>query len=1064
MAFRNKEWHPPDRLEVGKSIKDRMSLSEISMDSLKEVLSYAQFSALNEVVAPDTAEDNDLAKDFKLVNAAYYDNIKKFAHTVSKTETVNIVLPVYNSLHLVRECISAVVKETHWPYHLTIVDDASDRFTNNELAKIVANYPGSMTLLTNKRNRGFSATVNRGVKFYESQSKYTCYLNSDVLVTPYWLTKMVMALNANPRNKIVNPVTNNTAVINVNMSPGYSYQNMNKALEESSARRYPEIMPTGFCFLFENSLIKTVGYLDEGYKSFGEETAMWMQTITYSDGKTFDRWRSVLADDTYVFHQRSASFATLGEEQHANIRKVSSARFRQMWPNWGLWNKSIGTKAIEHLRKGQNFIDLKRLSNGPSVCFVTHSIESCGGMHYIADIVNQMNSMGWDARVAYILREGKPAGEPIAELRTAPIVFNSIDSFIEKFTEFAFDNGTVIAATSELAGPVAKLCELNNKLTPVLHVQSYEPGLVSEPEISDALKNNFSYIPNVVSSSEWITKEIESLENFKGKVITTISPGVDRDIFHPIDRDLGDERLTVMINLNGLYPFKGADRGMILAQTLINLANSNNKELRILALNVTSITGMPEVLCQGAVSLTRVAKLLATETDLFVDPSLNHSYGMPALEAIACGVPVISWNNKGIKEYLSEHDTVFPNDTSPVKLAEIVYSALFTDGALKKIAKHQHDLVTVDKHDRKLSVDKFIKCLQKNFCYKSERKNIVVVTPHMRKHGGPTTIITLANELAKKGHNVTIATVYSDLNPEVVTYTDLPIILLNQDPAKIPNCDLLITNSDNPLNPSFSKLCPQAKKTIMLKLSHNPRFKQLEEVGLNCKWDAIVTSSQWLADACKSPTTDWNYPSSEAHRIGWFHYNFELMRRSLKRKKFRTLSNNDPVVISTLIHSHPTKGAVDAGNIFAAIKRAHGDKVKLYGVGEIPPTAIKLAIPGMEYVYQPSRTEMADLMFKTDIWLGCSHGEGLGRLALEAMTGVAACVLTDTKSEYAVDGENSLLAPIGDVERLANHVNELLQDVQLRQKIATAGYMTAKAMSDPSDMIDELEKVIANVC
>lgn len=1071
MAFRGKEWQPPNPADVGDFIKDRMSLTELSMDSLKEVMSYAQFETLSagDGTFPSLVSEAP-AKTLALVNEAYYKNLKNFAGTIGPTETVNIVLPVYNSLHLVKECVDSVLRETHWPYHLTIVDDASDKYVNLELERIAAKHHKKITLLTNKKNRGFSATVNRGVKSYEEHSKYTCYLNSDVIVTPYWLTKMIVALNANPRNKIVNPVTNNTAVINVNMNPGYSFQAMNEVLEKSAARRYPEIMPTGFCFLFANSLIKQVGYLDEAYKNFGEETDFWMRTITWTDGKTYDRFRAVLADDTYVFHQRGASYATLGDEQHLNFRKLASGRFRQTWPNWGLWNKTIGTKAIDHIRKSHTTEELKETTTKalrPSVCFVTHSTEACGGMHYIADIVNRINAIGGDARVVQIQRENKQIGEAVGELRTAPIIFASVETFLLSFSRTVFEHGVVIAATSELAPHVAALCANNPKLTPVLHVQSYEPALVTDAEESKKFETNFSHIPKIISSSSWITKELEELPGFTGEILDTINPGVDRDIFYPTGRELGDDRPTVMVSINGQYPFKGAERGVLFAQALSTLAKKNHKELRILALHATAVEGASNILCQGNLPRTRVARLLASEVDLFVDPALNHSYGMPALEAISCGVPVIGWDNRGIREYLpkgyTESDVIVPNDVRPQKLAELAYQVIFTEGAMAKLAKHQSKVATIDAHDRKISVDRFIDVLQTNFSPNVDRKKIVVVTPHLRKHGGPTTILTLANGLAKQGHDVTVATVYSDLNPEVVKFTDLPIVLLEQDPTRIPACDLLITNSDNPLNASFSKLCPQAKKTIMLKLSHNPRFKELEEIGLNCPWDAIVTSTKWLADVCMNPEPGWNFKPVPATRIGWSHYNFESMRRNPKRKKIRALSAIDPIVVTTLIHGHPSKGSMDAGHIFAALKKAHGDKVKLYGVGEIPVADVKLQIPGMEYIYHPSRDEMAELLFKTDIWVGCSHGEGLGRMALEAMTGLAACVLTDTKAEYVVDGVNALVAPIGGLNVLANHINNLAMDPELRRSIAQAGFQTAKAMSDPTDMIEKLEEVIANV-
>lgn len=1067
MSFRGKQWAPPDPEQVAEFIKDKMSLTELSLDSLKDLLSNNQLEILTGEV--DNYEEDDKVseiaeenlKNLRVANKTYYATLARL--DVNMLETVNIVLPVYNSIHLTEACIKAVLENTTWPYHLTIVDDASDKHTNDVLLSYAEKHPDKISLITNRKNKGFAATVNRGVKAREAQSKYTCLLNSDVLVTPLWLTKMVMALNSDKRNKIVNPVTNNTAVINVPMSSGYSYQAMNASLEQAAVRKYPEIMPTGFCFMFPNSLIKTIGYMDEAYANFGEETDFWMRTVTYSNGNTFDSWRAVLADDTYVFHQRGASYATLGEEIHMNLRKTASARFRAAWPSFNVWNKSITTKAIDLLKRKRGVKELSAIMGKlkkPSVCYVVHSPENCGAMHYIADIVNHINDNGGDARVAVILREDRPEQEPVAELRSHPIVFKSAERFQDEFVSRVFQSGLVIAATSELSLEVSALCKANQGLTSLLHAQSYEPALVDDPQIAKSLTTNFNAVENIISSSDWITKAI-------GKpVIGTVNPGVDRSIFYPGDRMNGDERPTVMFALNGAYPFKGANRGIVAAQSLLHLAKKRGKDIRILGYGANAITGVPDIVCAGYAARTRIARLLSTEVDIFVDPALNHSYGMPSLEAIACGVPVVGWDNQGIREYLpkgymTDKDVIHPNDTPPMQIAERIFDLLFDDEGRKKIADVQAKTALIKNHDRHLSVEKFTKLIYDTFGTKSGSKKIVVVTPHLRKHGGPTTILTLANELAKRGHEVTVATVYADINPEVVHYTDLPVVLLRQSAANIPPCDLIITNSDNPLNQEISNI--QGCKKIMLKLSHNPRFKQLEEIGLQCKWDAIITSSQWLVDVCENPTPAWNYKPVKATRVGWFHYNFEKMRRSSKRKKFRGANELDPVIISTLIHAHPSKGSIEAGQIFASLKKAYGNKIHLIGVGEIPPKDVKLDIPGMEYVYAPSRDELADLLFKSDIWLSCSHSEGLGRMTLEAMTGVAACVLTDTGAEFVNDGENAMVRPVGDVTALAEAVRDLIIDQHKRREMAITGFATAKKMSDSVDFGDSLEKVIEDV-
>lgn len=1053
---------PPDPAQVEAHIKDRLCLTELNSETIANLIASNDFFFQDEESVQELQEEHAAA--IRAANKSYYNSLALFESTIKDDEAVNIVIPVYNSIHLVDDCIRSVVKNTRWPHRITLVDDASDAYTNTVLQGWANAYPNQITLITNRKNKGFAASVNRGIKAFEGITKYTCLLNSDVLVTPMWLTKMVMALNADPRNKIVNPATNNTALINVPMNEGFSYQAMNASIEQGTSRRYPEIMPTGFCFMFPNSVLKTIGYMDEAYANFGEETDWWMRVVSYSDGKTFDRWRAVLADDTYVFHQRGASYATLGEEIHASLRRTASSRFRTAWPTFGVWNKCISVpKSIGPLKKKRGLKEYTAVTGNlkkPSICFVVHSAESCGAMHYIADIINEVNARGGDAKLAVVARKDHELKEPTAELREAPIVFKSIDDFKANFRERVFQRGVVIAATSELAPYVYDICsDEGSGLIPVLHVQSYEPVLVPA-DMLDNVKKNFDLIPNIISSSSWITKAMGK------KVLDTINPGVDRKLFYPADRLKGDDRPTVTFVLNSNYPFKGSNRGVLVAQALNKLAQQDGFELRILAYGSNIVNGAPEIVCQGVPARTRISRLLNTETDIFVDPALNHSYGMPALEAIAAGVPVVGWDNQGIREYLpkgyTDEDYIFPNTTPPAQMAQRIYELLKDEGKRKAVAETQAKAALIKNHDRKVGVAKFIECIDKNFGAKASAKKIVVVTPHLRKHGGPTTILTLANELARRGHDVSVATVYSDINPEVVRYTDLPVVLLKETIDNLPECDLLITNSDNPLNPAFSQT-KKAKRKILLKLSHNPRFKALEEMGLNCKWDAIVTSSQWLADVCENVTPGWNYKPTKATRIGWFHYNFPVMRRNIKRKKFPGEDSPEPVVLSTLIHAHPSKGSAEASMVFLNIKKQFGDRVHMVGIGEVPPQEVKINIPDMEYIYSPGREELADLFFKTDIWLGCSHTEGLGRMALEAMTGAAACVLTDTGAEFVEHGNNALVAPVGDIQSLSSHIHSLIVDPKLRQEIATNGYYTAKKKADPTDLGDRLEKVIQDV-
>jgi glycosyltransferase involved in cell wall biosynthesis len=431
---------------------------------------------------------------------------------------------------------------------------------------------------------------------------------------------------------------------------------------------------------------------------------------------------------------------------------------------------------------------------------------------------------------------------------------------------------------------------------------------------------------------------------------------------------------------------------------------------------------------------------------------------MPALGALASGVSVVSWDNRGIGQFIKSgvNGKIFKKDAEPKEVAKYILDLLLNAPLRKKFVHRGNREIVLKNHDRKRSVDEFITALEGRFDIHSEKYRIVCVTPHLRKHGGPTTILHLANGLAAKGHAVSITSLYSDVNPAVMEITELPIDL---DPHKIPKCDLLITNSDNPMNATFVD-STQAKKKILLKLSHNARFKHDEEESLKLPWDAIVTSSEWLKKACEEPEPGWNHPGVEATRIGWFHYDHFDMKaaRDYGHPKER------PIVIGTLIHHHELKGTIEALTAMEKLKQRYGEKVHMVGIGEVPPGHKGFQKPlWMEYVYGPDRQGMANVLAQTDIWIGASHTEGLGRMALEAMSAGAACVLTNTGAEFAKDKFNCLIVPIKDPDAIVEAVDSLIIDENSMREIRIEGFRTAEAAADPDPTVDALEAVVQKV-
>lgn len=961
---------------------------------------------------------------------------------------VDIVLPVYGALRNVKDCVQSVLEHTRWPYNLIIVDDCSPDVQVHAFLTETEKLPNVYTLY-NKKNRGFAATVNRGVRC--GHGKYICVLNSDVIVTPNWLTKLILALESDPRNQIVNPVTNNTALINVPMQTGFSYLDMNYTLERISHRRYPEIMPTGFCFMFKRELTNLTGLFDEGYISYGEETDFWLKTLNASKEGRFMDYRAILADDTYIFHERGSSFSQLGSNEHMGLRKRGNERFHALHPEYREKEAQFladAREAVGPLREPLPRDILNDKEYKFNVAWVVQDFGGSGGMRYITDVMNALIEEGVNAKVVCVPQDFQRLSPPPGQLHTMPIVFSNSEAFIREFPSEVFSNGIVIAAVNQLVPLVEELCRrYGHSYKGVHHVQSYDPHLAEyvAPDRVEEMKQVFGKL-DTIAGSDYIKNLLKKEHKINAPAIP---PGIDLDVFHPRDRAKGDDRPTVMVYMSKNYKFRGYDRGVELCKEIWKLAFNNGKEIRILALGSMSVPECPYVIGLGQVSQSYLAQLFANEVDVFVDPSYVHSYGLMGLEALVSGCDVITWDNGGVNDYKDDYNNlvVAPSNAAPKRVANATIEIL--NKPIKRESKIK------PKHMREYSIKTFTALMKKMAGVDQPKKKITVVTPHLRKHGGPTTLLDTANILKKSGHDVSMVTIFPDFNKELIQKAEVPIFI---DWDK-PRTDIVLVNSDNPHSDKFIEM-PFNKK-ILIKLSHNPRFKAYEEKSLNLPWDHIITSTEWLRQACLKQKEGWfhqEWPEDKVTRVGWYHYGHDAFNANPTKRSYGEIESGS-LKVGILIHAHPLKGSSEAMAICMALKKKYGRKVHIYGIGEA-----KAKVPDwFTYYKNMTRRQITQIMKHLDIWISASHTEGLGRMSLEAMSAGCAVVATDTGAEHLRHNENCLMFPVGDAQAGGEAVDVLINDKEMFKNIVFGGYKTAQLASNPWDYISKLNAVIQDV-
>lgn len=154
----------------------------------------------------------------------------------------------------------------------------------------------------------------------------------------------------------------------------------------------------------------------------------------------------------------------------------------------------------------------------------------------------------------------------------------------------------------------------------------------------------------IVTPSKWLANLVK--ESFLAKYpVEVINNGIDLDVFKPIESNFRakynlQDKFIVLGVANVWEDRKGIKYFIELSEQLsedykIVVVGVNDKQKKQLPQNILAITRTNDV--------KELAEIY-TESDVFVNPTLEEVLGMTNLEALACGTPVITFDTGGSPE------------------------------------------------------------------------------------------------------------------------------------------------------------------------------------------------------------------------------------------------------------------------------------------------------------------------------------------------------------------------------------------------------------------------------
>jgi glycosyltransferase involved in cell wall biosynthesis len=253
------------------------------------------------------------------------------------------------------------------------------------------------------------------------------------------------------------------------------------------------------------------------------------------------------------------------------------------------------------------------------------------------------------------------------------IQLNWVSGFLDEPSFFKKNTKPVIWRLADLYA-----CGGGNHYENNLANSKYESLAVKNKNIRKKALQNANL--NLVCISNWVKEKTDESDIISAFPKTIIHNGLDLNVFKPYDklfsRSVFNFPLDKKIILIGADSLVNKRKGFDIAIKAVEMIKEERNDILLVTFGKQTQNFLGGI-ALGEIQDERLLAILYAAADIFVMPSLEEAFGQVTIEALACGLPVVSFPNGGSLDIINNGQNGFMSDNFSLgALIEIINKGL----------------------------------------------------------------------------------------------------------------------------------------------------------------------------------------------------------------------------------------------------------------------------------------------------------------------------------------------------------------------------------------------------